>query len=153
MRPARDSGTPFIMWNCCEPVSKNIPLAFPGEVMQASSTRVFMYRSSSGTFCISSKITGTEVFARNRRGFSLACFWTSMGLRERYLRSNSTILRKEVLLAYLARHDQQCDGKEGIPPPQKAFFILRSTNIKPPTIQNQILNCREIELYILFLSF
>lgn len=92
MRPARDSETPFIRWNYCEPVSKNIPLAFPGEVMRASSTRVFMYESSSGTFCILSKITGAELFARNRRGFSLACFWTSMGFRKSYLGPGSIIL-------------------------------------------------------------
>ena len=98
MRPARDSETPFIRWNCCEPVSQNIPFAFPGEVMRALSTRVFIYGSSSGTFCISSKITGAGLFERNRRRSSRACFWTSRGSRETYLHPDSAILRKKVLL-------------------------------------------------------
>ncbi len=98
MRPARDSETPFIRWNCCEAVSQNIPLAFSSEVMRASSTRVFMYGSSSGTFCILSEITGAWLFARNRRGSSRACFWTSRGSRETYLHPDSAILRKKVLL-------------------------------------------------------
>ena len=71
MRPASDSETPFMRWNCWDPVSQNMP------GLRCASAAILMCGSSSGAYWISSISTGAGKRCMNRAGSSFASSSTS----------------------------------------------------------------------------
>ena len=93
MRPARDSLTFFIKWNCWDPESQNRPQRFG-----FSSIIAFMCGSSCGAYWISSIMTGAGYAFRKASGSRLARSLTGSASSETKRRPASAVSRRSVVL-------------------------------------------------------